>query len=216
MSTGCCRDGVVWISICRQGTYFAEFNGYHSHTWTIILRLFFYTIFTHSAWLCPYKISSGHPTTLFLGFNFHIIAGVSDVNAFPQYTSAATSASCISKSQTNVLTISDITETLYARYLAPGRHGIEYMLPGTWSFLVWWMRQALSSGTALSRRSCSNLLLIVLWALLTTDLQLFGSRTSAPSSTCSWTTVAPGSVFFASSMIIFSCSKVSWADVHIL
>jgi hypothetical protein len=56
------------------------------------------------------------------------------------------------------------------------------------------------------------LLLIALSTVFNTDQGFAGSRTSSPSSTCCWTSLASLSVFYSSSMISFGCLDVSWAD----
>jgi len=99
-----------------------------------------------------------------------------------------------------------------ARNLFPGRPGIEYLWPGTWSSIDWRPALASSSLSASSRHLWTNSLLIILRTRINTELVFSGSRTSSLSSTCFRTSLAPVSVFISSSMISFSCSDVSWAD----
>jgi len=152
-------------------------------------------------------MDSGNPITTITITNLQSIATATGVKLFPRPISSATSAPGLSVSETHLLTMNHMAQTWFAKNLVPGRAGIEYMWPGTQSSVDWQIRWAFSSLTASSRHSCSNLLLIVFRTGFNTELVLSGSRFSSPS-TCSWTSLAPLSVIFWSSMISFCCSEV--------
>ena len=194
---GCPCSGVFWISMRRRGTELCLCSGYHSHSSPIIPGKSFCTIFTHSASIFPHKIDNGSPITTVSVSSVQIIAAATEVKVFPWPISSATNAPGISASQTHLLTMNQISKTWCARNFVPGRPGIEYLWPGTWSSIDWRIGWALSSLTASSRHSCSNLLLIVLRTVFSTELVFSGSRSSSPS-TCSWISLAPWSVFFSS------------------
>jgi len=112
--------------------------------------------------------------------------------------------------------MNQMAQTWCAKNIVPSRPGIEHLRSGTRSSVDWQIGCAILSLTASSRDSCWNSLLIVLRTVFSTELIFSGSRTSSPSSTCSWTSLALLSVFFSSSTISFSCSDVSWADKLII
>jgi len=211
-SAGCPWGGVVWISNRRQGTEFNLWSGCHSHSSPTMLGKSSCSQLTHSLRVFLHKMESGNPITTFSVTNLQIIAAATEVKVFPRLISSTTSAPSISASQTHLLTMNHMTQTWRARHQVPGRPGIQYLWPGTWSSVDWQIGWAFSSLTALSRYSCSNSLLILLSSVFNTQLVFAGSRTSSPSSPCTWTTLAPLSVCFSSSMIPFSCSYVRWAD----
>jgi len=215
VSTRCPSGGVDWISNRRQGTEFCLCNGYHSHWSMIIPRKSFCARLTHFSRVFPHTMDNGNHITTFSVTNLQSIAAATEVKVYPRPISSATSAPGISVSQTHLLTMNHIAQTWCARNLVPGRPGIEYLWPGTQSSVDWWIVWAFSSLTGSSRHSWSNSLLIILGTVVNTELVFSGLRSSSPS-TRSWTSYAPSSVFFWSSMISFSCSEVSWADGLIL
>ena len=215
VSTGCPCDRVLWISMRRQGTELCLRNGFHSHSSLIIPDKSFCTIFSHSARRFPHTIDSGNPITTLSVCSLYVIAAATEVKVFPRPISSATSAPGISASQTPLQTMNQMAQTWCAWNLVPARPGLEYLWPGTRSSGDWRIGWAFSSLTASSRYSCSNSVLIVVRTALNTELVLSGSRTSSQS-TCSWTSHAPWSVFFSSSMISSSCPEGSWADWLIL
>jgi len=135
-----------------------------------------------------------------------------EVKVMPRPISSATSATGISETQTHLLTINYIGQNRSAIIMVPGRPGIEYMLPGTWSAFYWWIGQAFSSPTSSSSNVYSNLLLIWLRTGFKTELLLCGSRTSWISATCFCTCLAPWFIVCFFSMIIFGCLDVCCAD----
>jgi len=173
------------------------------------------TIFTHPARVFPHKIDSGNPITTFSVSSLHIIVATTEVKVFPRPFPSATSAPGIAASQTQFLTMNHMAQSWCARNFVLGRPGIEYVWPGTPSFVDWQIRWAFSSLTASSRHWGPNWLLVVLRTVLNNELVLSGSRTSSPSP-CSWTSVVPWSVFFSFSIMSFSRSEVSWGDGLIL
>jgi len=205
----CCAGD--WISERQQDTEFCLRNGYQSHLSTIISGKTFCARWTHSSRVFPHKIDSGNPITTFSVSNLHIIAAATEVKVFPRPISSATSAPGISLSQTHLLTRNHMAQTWCTRNFVLARPGIEYLWPATRSSMDWWIGWAFSSLTATSRHSCTKSLFIVKKTVFSIELVFSGSRSTSPS-TCSWTSLAPVSVFFSSSMISFSCSEVSWAD----
>jgi len=204
VSAGCPCGGVFWISIRQQSTELCLRSRYHSGSSPIIPGKSFCTIFTHSASVFPNKIGNSSPITTFSVRSLQIIAASTEVKVFPRPISSSTSAPGISASHTHLLMMNQIAQTWCTRNFIPGRPGNEYFWPGTRSSIDWRMGWAFSSLTASSRHSCSNSLLIVLRTVVSTELVFSGSRFSSPSN-CSWTSLAPSSVFFSSSMISFSC-----------
>jgi len=170
---------------------------------------------THSSRVFPHKMDSGNPITTFSGTNLQTIAAATEVKVFLRPISSATNAPGISASQTHLFTMNLKSQTCCAKNLVPGRPGIEYLWPGTRSSVDWRIGCAFSSLTASSRHLCSNSLWIVLRTVFSTELVSSGSRTSSPSSICSWTFLPLLSVYFSSSIISFSCPDVSWADMLI-
>jgi len=179
-------------------------SGYHSSSSPTMPGQSLSANITHSSWVFPHKMDSGNPITTFSVTNLQSIATTTEVKVFPRPISSATSTPGISESQTHLLTMNQMSQTWCARNLVPGRRGIGYLWPGTWSSGDWRIGWAFSSLTASSRHSCSNSLLIWLRTVLNTELVLSGSRTSSPFSTCSWTSLAPWSGFISSSMIYFN------------
>jgi len=215
VSAGCSCSGVDWISNRWRDTEFCLCNGYHSRWSPIIPGKSYCARLIHSSSVFPHKMDSGNHITTFSVTNLQSIAAATEVKVFPRPISSGTSAPGISVSQTHLLTMNHMAQIWCARNLVPGRPGIEYLWPGSRSSVDWRIEWAFSSLTASSWHSCSNSLLIVLRTVFNTGLVLSGLRSSSPS-TCSWTSLAPLSVFFSSSMISFSCSEVSWADGLIL
>jgi len=215
VSAGSPWGGVFGISMRRRGTELCLRSGSHSGSSPVIPGKSFCTIFTHSSWVFPHKIDSGNPITTFSVSSLQIIATATTVEVFPSPISSATSAPGVSASQTHLVTMNQIAQTWCTRNFVPARPGIEYLWHGRWSSIDWRVRWAFSSLTASSRHSCSNSLLILFRTVFNTELVFSGSRSSSPS-TCAWTCVAPCSVFFSASMIVFCCSDVSWADGLIL
>jgi len=207
--------GVDWISDKSRRTELWLHTRYHSRSSPIIPAKLSCARLTHSSRVFPHKIDSGNPITTFSVSNLHIIAAATVVKVFPRPISSATSAPAISVFQIHPYTINCMPQTWCARNFVPGRRRIKCFWPGTWSSIEWWIRWAFSSLTTSSSHSCSNSLLIVLRTVFNTKLVFSGSRSSSPSS-YSWTSPAPGSVFFSSSMISVSCSKVGWTDGLIL
>jgi len=212
ISAGCPWGRVDWISNRRWGTEFNLWSGYHTRSSPTMPGKWLSAKSTHSSRVFPHKMDSGNPITTFSVTNLRSIAAAIEVKVFPRPISSATAATAISASQTHLLTMNQMAQTWCARYLVPGWPGIEYLWPGTRSSVDWQIGWAFSSLTASSWQLCSNLLLIVLRTVFNTELVFAGSRTSSLSSTCFWTSLAPLSVFFLSSMISSSCSNVSWAD----
>jgi len=160
----------------------------------------------------PHKMDSGNPISTVSVTNLPSIAAATEVKVFPRPISSATDAPGISASQTHLITMNQMAQTWCFKNLVPGRPGIEYMWPGTWSSGDWWIGWTFSSLTSSSRHSCSNSLLIGLRTVFSTELVFSGSRTSSPSSTCSWTSPALLSVLFSSFMISFCCSDLCLVD----
>jgi len=197
--------GVACIANRRRGTKCNLWSWYHSRSSPTMLGKSSCAKITHSSRVFPHKMDSGNPITTFSVTNWQSIATATEVEVFPRPISSATSVPGKSASHTHLLTMNQMAWTWRARNLVPGRTGIEYLWPGTQSSVDWWIGWAFSSLTASSRHSCSNSLLIVLRSVFNTDLVFTGSRSPSPSSTYSWTSVAPLSVFLSSSMISFSC-----------
>jgi len=212
ISAGCPWGRVIWISNRRRETEFNLWSGYHSCSSPTLPGKSLSAKITHSSRVFLHKIDSGKLIGTFSVSSLQIIAAATKVKVFPRPISSATSARGISASHTHLLTMNQMAQTWYARNIVPGRPGIEYLGPGTRSSVDWQIRWAFSSLTDSCRHSCSNSLLIVLKTVLNTEPVFSKSRTSSPSSTCSWISLAPWSVFFSSSMISFSCSEVSWTD----
>jgi len=163
------------------------------------------TNITHSSRVFPHKMDNDNPITTITVTNLQSIAAGTEVEVFPRPILSATSAPGASASQTHLLTKNQMALTWCARNLVPGR-------PGTQSSVDWRIGWAFSSLTTSSRHWWLNWLLIVLRTVFNTELVIGELTTSSPSSTCSWTSLAPLSVFFSSAMISFSFSDVSWAD----
>jgi len=216
ISAGCPWAGVVWISNRRPGTESNLLSGYHSHSSPTMPGKLLSAKMTHSSRVFPHKMDSGNPITTFSFTNLQSIAAATEMKVIPRPISSATSAPGITASQTHLFTMNQMAQTWCTRNVVPGRPGMEYLWPGTRSSGDWRIGRAFSSLTASSRHWCSNSLLLVLRTVLNTELELSGLRTFSPSSTCSWTCLAPWSVYISSSMISFSCSEVSWADGLIL
>jgi len=212
---GCPWGGVDWISNRWQGTEFNLWSGYHYRSPPTMPGKSLCAKLTHSSMVSPHKMNTGNPITTFPVTNLQSISAATEVKVFPRPSSSATSACGISPSQTHLLTMNQIAQTWCSRNLVPGRHGIEYLRPGTRSSVDWLIGCAFSSLTWSSRQSCSNSLMIVLRTVFGTELLSSGWRTSSPSSTCSWTSLALLSLFISSSLISFSCSDVRWADTLI-
>jgi len=187
ISAGCLWGGVVCISNRRRGTEFNLWSGYHSRSSPTMPGKSLCAKITHSSRLFPHKMDSGTPITTFSVTNLQSIAAATEVKVFPRPISSDTSAPGISASQTNLLTMKQMAHTWCTRNLVLGRPGIEYLRSGTRLSVDWWIGWAFSSLTTSSRHSCLNSLLIVLRTVLKTKLVISGSRTSSPSSTCSWT-----------------------------
>jgi len=118
----------------------------------------------------------------------------------------------ISESQPHLITRNHIAQTWWTRNKASASAAIEYLLQWTRLAFDWQIGRAFSNRTPSSWYWCSNALWIVLRTACITELGLSGSRISSPSSTVSWTSLAPLFVSFSSSIISFSCSNVTWAD----
>jgi len=170
------------------------------------------TKITHSSRVFPHKMDSGNPITTFSVTNLQSIAAATEVIVFPRLISSASSAPGISASETHLLTMNQITQNWSTKNIVLDRSSIEYLWPSTRSSCDWRIWCAFSTLTSSSKHTCSNLLLIVLGTVFGTELVFSGSRTSSPSSTCSWSPLALLSVFILSSMISFSCLDISLAD----
>jgi len=210
-----CHFIVCWCNR-RRGTEFNHRSGYHYLSSPTFPGKSLCPQITHSSRVFPHKMFSGNPFTTFSVTNLQCFAAATKVKVIPRPISSASSAPGTSASQTHHYTMNQMAQTRCARNLVPGRSGIEYSCPGTQSSVDWRIGWAFSSVTSSSRHSGSNVLLIVLRTVLNTEMELSGSRTSSPSSTCSWTTLARWSVWFSSSLIFFGCSEASWADGLIL
>ena len=90
-------------------------------------------------------------------------------------------------------------------------------IPAAWNTVIWWLvnRTRIQQPDCFINTVVFKFVVSVLRTVFSTELVLPGSRTSSPSSTCSWTSRALLSVFFLSSMISFSCSDVSRVDMFI-
>ena len=163
----------------------------------------------------PPHTGKWQPITNFSVSNLQIIASATKVKVIQWPISSTTSAPGIPASQTHLHTMNHGAQTWSTRKLVPGRPGIEYLGFGTQPSVDWRIGLAFSSLTASSRHLCSNSSLIVLRTVFNTELVFAWLRTSSPSSTCFWTSLAPVSVIFSSSMISFSGSNVNWADALI-
>jgi len=183
--------GVDWISERRWCTELCPRNRCNCCSSPIIAGKSFCARWTHSPMVFPHKIDSSNPITTFSFSNLHIIAAATDVTVFPSPISPAPSSPGISVSQTHLLTMNHMTLTWCARNFVPGRPGIEYLWSGTQSSIDWWIGWAFSSLTASSSHWCSNSLSIVMSTVFNTKLVFSGSRSSSPSSTCSWTSLEP-------------------------
>jgi hypothetical protein len=75
----------------------------------------------------------GNHITTFSVTNLQSIAAATKVRVIQRFISSATSAPGISASQTHPLTMNQTAHTEFPRNLVPGRPGIEYLWPGTWS-----------------------------------------------------------------------------------
>jgi len=213
--TRCPRAGVGWISRRRQQTAFSLCYGYHSCSLLLIPALPFWAIFTHLSGVFPHQTDSGNPTTTISVGNVHSVGSASEVDIFLRPISSATSTPGTSESQTHLLTVNHIAQTWCARTLVPGRPWIKYLLPGTQSSIDWQTSWAFSS-LITSWWHSSPISFLIMWrTALNSALVLSESRTSLPS-TCSWTSLAPWSVFIWSSINSLSCCEVSWADRLIL
>jgi len=206
------RCGVVWITNRRQASEINPWSGYHSLSSPTMPGKSLCTTITHFSRVFPHEIDSGNPITTFPVTNLQSIATATKVKVFPRPISSAPSAPGIPVSQILLLKLNQMAQTWWSRILVPGRPGIEYLWPGTWSSVDWRIGWAFSSLTASSRHLCSNFVLIVQRTIFNTELVFAGLRTSSPSCTCSWTSLAPLSMFLSSWMISFSFSNVSWAD----
>jgi len=192
ISGACLWSTVVWISIRRRGTEFNLCSRYNSRSLPTMLGMSLSTKINHSSRVFSYKLDSGNPITTFSVSNLQSIAmAATEVKVFPIPISSATSAPTISASQTHLLTMTQMAQTWCTRYLVPGRNGIDYLWPGTWSSGDWRTGQAFSSLTVSSRPWCANLLLMVLSTVLNTGLLLSGSRTTMRSCTSSRTSLEP-------------------------
>jgi len=211
-SAACPWSSVVCISNRRQGRECNLWSGYHSRSSPTILVTLLCAKITHSLQLCHQQMDSGNPSTTFSVTNLQNIAAATEVKVFPRPISSATSAPGISAFQTHLLMMNHLAQSWCARNLVLGRPGIEHLWPGTRSSVYWRRWWALSCLTASSRHSYSNLSLIVLGTVCNTELVCAGSRTSSPFTTCSWTSLAPLSVFISSLMITSSCSDACYAD----
>jgi len=183
VGAGCPCGGVDWISERRRGTELCLCDVYHSRSSLIILGKLFCTRSTYSSSVFPDRVDSGNPIETLSVPNLQCIAAVTEVKVFPRPISSATSAPGISASQTHLLIMNHMAQTLCARNFVPGWHGIEYLSPGTQLSVDWRIRWAFRRWTSSLRHSCSNWLLIVLRTVLNTELLVSGSRTSSPS-TC--------------------------------
>jgi len=204
--------GVACFSNMWPDTRFNICIGYHSRFSLTMPVMSLCGKITHSWRVFPHKMDSGNPITTFSVTNLQSIATTTEVKVFPRPMSSAIRTPGISASQTHILTICHMTQTWFARNLDPDRPGIEYLWPATQSSIDWPIWWAFSSLTAFARHSCSDSSLILLITVFNTVYTFAGSRTSSPSSTSSWTSFAPLSVFLSFSMNSFSCSNVSWAD----
>jgi len=216
VSTGWSCGGGDWISERWQGAECCLHNRYHSRLSPMILAKWFCARLTHSSRVLAHKIDSANPITTFLVSNLHIIAAATKVKVFPRPISSPTSAPGISVSQTHHFTMNYVARTWSGRNFVPCSPGIEHLCRGTRSCIDWRIGWAFSSLNASSKHACSNSLLLVSITVFNTEVVFSGSRSSLPSSCCSWTSLAPWSVIFSSSIISFSCSDVSWADGLIL
>jgi len=208
-------SGNLWICNRRRGTELCLRSGYHSCSSLIIPEKMVCTIFTQSARVFPDRIASSNPITTFSVSRLQTIAAATELKVFPSPVSSATSDAGISATQTHLLTMNQIAQTWCTTNIVPVRPGMTYLWPGTLSSIDWRIGWAFRSLTASSQHLCSNSALILWRTVLNTELVLSGLRTSLPS-TYSWTSRAPWLVIFSSSIIAFSCLKVSLADGLIL
>jgi len=210
---GCPWGSVDWISNRRRGTEWNLWGGYHSRSSPTMPRKLLCPNITHSSRVFPHTMGSGNPITTCSATNLQRIAAATEMKVFPKPISSTTSAPGTSASETHHLTMNQMAQTWCAKNLVAGRPGIKYLRPGTRSSVDWRIGSAFCSLTSSSRHLCSNLWLIVLRTVFSTDLVFSGWRTSSQSSTSSWTSLASLSVFYSSSIIPFSCLDVSWADM---
>ena len=212
---GCPCGWVDWTLGRWLGTEFCVPTGYHPSSSPIIQGKLFCAILTHSPRVFPHRIDNGNPITIFWVSSLHIIGVATEVKVLPSPISCATSAPGISESHTHLLRMNHMAQIWCARNFVSGRHGSEYLCPGTWLLVDWRIGMQFRRLTFPSRHSCSNFLLIVLRTVLNPELVLSGSRTCSPSS-YSWMYLAHSSISCWSSIISFSISEGCWADELIL
>jgi len=208
--------GVACISNRQQCSEFNLRSEYLSHSSTTMLGKLLCAKITHPSKVLPHKMDSGNSITTFSVTNLQCIAAATKVKVYPRSISSAISAPAISASQTHLLRMSRMPIASCTRNLVLDRPAIEYLWPWTQWSVDWQIGGVFCSLTASSIHSCSHSLFIVLITVFSTELVFSGSKTSSPSSTCSWTSLPVVLVFFSSSMISFSCSAVSSANKLII